>query len=587
VPEVPNFDATAAAAEVGVPEVPNDAPAAAAEPRVPEVPNFDATPAATEPRVPEVLRSAAGLDPRRQLIYPTTTVVELAPVPVLQPGADPPFIRASLRQFERGSGSLDATHQKERDALDVEFNCSTFTLGDSSPEDFDPERIRLATARILSDGLTSAVESLGQEYFNSKRRGSLDDLRSAFPDVERAATERLLALHASGRSLHMRPEWRPNGAATGVGSDRLTHPHYAVFRHQLAKQVNKGKAIAIELADLSAADRALVNINSTLLARKNGDPSGRFCLNLKKGHGSLAFNDAMDPSMAVEFPRFRPINCSHIAEMACKEVIPAQLRGLSAELLLLAIRRLHLAMLFGIFFLLRKSEFLDETPVRGAGGAAAAADGAAGAATSRTKKSTAQRRFVVFYDEANREIPYERIGITRASRIMFDVHRGKSDQFGKGRFNSHSRQASGTCLVTLMEEYFRDTRDKYKVKETDPIFQGGDLPRLTSDGLKQAMRLVAERLGLPADRISAHSLRYGGATLMASAGFPEFIIAQYGGWVEGSESLKVYIRPTRETIDSVSRHMASGGNATAEAELLMHVKSVHQIYLTSGAAAAA
>ena len=264
-----------------------------------------------------------------------------------------------------------------------------------------------------------------------------------------------------------------------------------------------------------------------------------------------------------------------------KDVVLAQLRGLSADLLLLAIRRLHIAMLFGIFFLLRKSEFLDETPVRGAGAAAE------GAATSRTKKSTAQRRFVVFYDEANREIPYEKIGITRASRIMFDVHRGKSDQFGKGRFNSHSRQTSGTCLVALMEEYFRDTRDKYKAKETDPIFQVKDLPRLTSDGLKQAMRAVAELLGLPADRISAHSLRYGGATLMASAGFPEFIIAQYGGWVEGSESLKVYIRPTRETIDSVSRHMASGGNATAEAELLMHVKSVHQIYLTSGAVVAA
>ena len=69
---------------------------------------------------------------------------------------------------------------------------------------------------------------------------------------------------------------------------------------------------------------------------------------------------------------------------------------------------------------------------------------------------------------------------------------------------------------------------------------------------------------------------------MASAGFLEFIIAQYGGWVEGSESLKVYIRPARETIDRVSRHMASGGNATAEAELLMHVKGVHQIYLKAG-----
>lgn len=264
--------------------------------------------------------------------------------------------------------------------------------------------------------------------------------------------------------------------------------------------------------------------------------------------------------------------------LIAEEVVLTQLRGLGAELLALAIRRLHLAMLFGIFFLLRKSEFLDETPARGT---------TDGAASSSTKKSTAVRKFLIFYDETNHEIPYEQIGITRASRIMFDVHRGKSDQFGKGRFNSHSRQASGTCLVSLMEEFFQDTRDMQGAKESDPIFQVRDLPRLSSDGLKQAMRTVAERLGLPADRISAHSLRYGGATLMASAGFPEFIIAQYGGWVEGSESLKVYIRPTRETIDNVSRHMASGGNATAEAELLMHVKSVHQIYLTSGATDAA
>jgi hypothetical protein len=81
--------------------------------------------------------------------------------------------------------------------------------------------------------------------------------------------------------------------------------------------VNKDKAIAIQLGDLSPAERALVNVNSTLLARKNGDPAGRFCLNLKRGHETIAFNDAMDPSMAEVFPRFRPVNCSHIAELAC------------------------------------------------------------------------------------------------------------------------------------------------------------------------------------------------------------------------------------------------------------------------------
>ena len=264
--------------------------------------------------------------------------------------------------------------------------------------------------------------------------------------------------------------------------------------------------------------------------------------------------------------------------LVSKDAVLAQLQGLSADLLELAIRRLHIAMLFGIFFLLRKSEFLDETPT-----AADKPSSSTGAARSRTKKSTAVRRFVIFYDEHNREIPYEKIGITRASRLMFDVHRGKADQFGKGRFNSHSRQATGTCLVTLLEDFFRETRDRQGgTKESDPIFHVQGLPRLTSECLKQAMRAVALFVGLPADRISAHSLRYGGATLMASAGFPEFIIAQYGGWVEGSESLKIYIRPTRETIDSVSRHMASGGNATAEAELLMYVKSVHQIYLKAG-----
>ena len=271
--------------------------------------------------------------------------------------------------------------------------------------------------------------------------------------------------------------------------------------------------------------------------------------------------------------------------LVSKDAVLAQLRGLSADLLSLAIRRLHIAMLFGIFFLLRKSEFLDETPVRSEGDRSAEGvlQSATGAAQSRTKKSTAVRRFVVFYDEQNGEIPYEKIGITRASRIMFDVHRGKTDQFGKGRYNSHCRQATGTCLVTLLEEFFKDTRDrKGGTKESDPIFHVQGLPRLTSDCLKQAMRAVALFLGLPADRISAHSLRYGGATLMAGAGFPEFIIAQYGGWVEGSESLKVYIRPTRETIERVSRHMASGGNSDAEAELLMHVKSVHRIYLTAG-----
>ena len=67
--------------------------------------------------------------------------------------------------------------------------------------------------------------------------------------------------------------------------------------------------------------------------------------------------------------------------LVSKEAVLAQLQGLDEDLQELAIRRLHIAMLFGIFFLLRKSEFLDETPVRegttGVGGGTASARGAA------------------------------------------------------------------------------------------------------------------------------------------------------------------------------------------------------------------
>ncbi len=42
---------------------------------------------------------------------------------------------------------------------------------------------------------------------------------------------------------------------------------------------------------------------------------------------------------------------------------------------------------------------------------------------------------------------------------------------------------------------------------------------------------------------TSHSLRYGGATMMAAAGFPQYIIAIYGGWTENSTSLRIYTKP--------------------------------------------
>ena len=61
---------------------------------------------------------------------------------------------------------------------------------------------------------------------------------------------------------------------------------------------------------------------------------------------------------------------------------------------------------------------------------------------------------------------------------------------------------------------------------------------------------------VPIGRIATtHSLRYGGATMMAAAGFPQYLIAHYGGWRADSEALRRYIVPSDESIARVSKYM--------------------------------
>ena len=71
------------------------------------------------------------------------------------------------------------------------------------------------------------------------------------------------------------------------------------------------------------------------------------------------------------------------------------------------------------------------------------------------------------------------------------------------------------------------------------------------------MKLTCNVVHLPDEKVSAHSLRYGGASMMAAAGFPDYIIAYYGGWASGSTAMRRYIHPSDDIITTVSQHMAS------------------------------
>ena len=78
------------------------------------------------------------------------------------------------------------------------------------------------------------------------------------------------------------------------------------------------------------------------------------------------------------------------------------------------------------------------------------------------------------------------------------------------------------------------------------------------------MKFIVRHLGWNAKKVSAHSLRYGGATMLATAGMPQYVIEYFGGWAEGSQSLKTYIQLGNQAVHKVSQIMSDGHNNTLE-----------------------
>ena len=223
---------------------------------------------------------------------------------------------------------------------------------------------------------------------------------------------------------------------------------------------------------------------------------------------------------------------------------------------LLIKERLFLCLIMGIFFLLRKGEYLP---------------------SNRVKKDRngapigyqLTRNMITFYTDLDYAIPYNQIGIKSATSVKLTILFSKADATGKGRVLVHYRQRNDSpiCIVREMEQWIARSRDTYHLTVNDLMWDIPGLPRLTCDTIAILMKTTCDLVGLPADKESTHSLRYGGATTLAAAGYPEYIIAFYGGWAEGSKAMKRYIRPSNSISRTVSHQMAS-------AECSMHVQKV-------------
>ena len=179
------------------------------------------------------------------------------------------------------------------------------------------------------------------------------------------------------------------------------------------------------------------------------------------------------------------------------------------------------------------------------------------------------RNEVIFFDSEGQLICYENVGKIRAHKVTFFTEFSKTDQTGRGRIASHIRlpKSSTSCIVRRLEKWYRISRDQWGALGSDPLY---DLPRQNIVPVKLTLNLLHHVMTATTDlthtvlntvnnefetvtkRVTSHSLRYGGATALAAAGIPEFLIALYGGWVPGSTSLKLYVGLTNQTIDTIS-----------------------------------
>ena len=101
--------------------------------------------------------------------------------------------------------------------------------------------------------------------------------------------------------------------------------------------------------------------------------------------------------------------------------------------------------------------------------------------------------------------------------------------------------------------------------EEDYLFCiGKAAPIIKDNDVAWVMKAIVSQLGWDSGKVSAHSLRYGGATMLAAAGLPQYVIAYFGGWTEDSSSLKHYTQVGGDSVTRVSKIMSMGFQRSLE-----------------------
>jgi hypothetical protein len=135
----------------------------------------------------------------------------------------------------------------------------------------------------------------------------------------------------------------------------------------------------------------------------------------------------------------------------------------------------------------------------------------------------------------------------------------KGDPYGKGATRFFPRAPSNPlCMVSYVHSYALQAR----LRPADCFFAG---PRyvVSSDSVALVLKTTAALLGIPANRVSCHSLRVGGLVVLFAAEVPDSLKQLAGRWAS-AESFITYARATLEQYTTIANALNNPALVTAE-----------------------
>ena len=192
-----------------------------------------------------------------------------------------------------------------------------------------------------------------------------------------------------------------------------------------------------------------------------------------------------------------------------------------------------LALKMGMWFCLRKGEYLPNRKY---------------AHLSKTYSFGMRLADITFSGSDAQIIPFADLREGRATMATINIRSSKTDQHGVGRIRQLAGLPQGvervtSCLVRDLERHvcmLRDDLDAVHLR--DYLFAVNGSVLITSDDVSKLIKACVMCAGMDPSRYSPHSLRYGGATMLAAAGYPVYLIEYHGGWAPNSSSIRIYMQ---------------------------------------------